>query len=45
MTAIAHLCAEPGCPAIIEGPGRCAQHGSNWDRWRATPEGQRRSYG
>lgn len=21
-----HLCAEPGCPNVIDGPGRCAEH-------------------
>jgi 5-methylcytosine-specific restriction protein A len=41
-----HLCAEPGCPTVVEGPGRCAEHGrSSWDRWRCTPAGRARAAG
>lgn len=25
-SATPHLCAEPGCPNIIDGPGRCPTH-------------------
>jgi hypothetical protein len=33
-----HLCAEPGCPEIIEdGPGRCTEHRrpGTWDTFKA----------
>ena len=41
-----HLCAEPGCPTVVDGAGRCAEHGStSWDRWRCSDEGRRRSQG
>jgi 5-methylcytosine-specific restriction protein A len=45
MRSTPHLCAEPFCSVVLDAPGRCAEHGSRWDHWRATPEGRRRSRG
>jgi 5-methylcytosine-specific restriction endonuclease McrA len=34
--ATPHLCAEPGCPVVLDGPGRCPRHRATaWDTWRA----------
>jgi 5-methylcytosine-specific restriction protein A len=41
-----HLCSTPGCHQIVlTGPGKCPEHARGWDRWRQTPEGQRRGVG
>jgi hypothetical protein len=32
-----HLCSTPGCPNVVEGPGKCAEHGvDGWSKWKRT---------
>lgn len=42
-----HLCGEPGCGEVIEGPRpRCDKHTTGgWDRWKATEDGAAKSQG
>jgi 5-methylcytosine-specific restriction endonuclease McrA len=40
------LCAEPGCGAILDEPGRCSKHAvDGWARFRNTPHGRARAHG